>query len=188
MKKLLILGLLTLGGCQSFTPTEPMPGMPATVASVDIERYLGTWFEQARLPIFFQDGERVRCEDVTAIYTARRDGAVDVLNTCRNALQGGARRSATAVATPVPGSNNARLRVAFFWPFHGDYWIIGLDPEYRWAVVGAPSRRVLWILSRGTEMPPADFDRAVEIARREGFAVQDLQRTPQSPRVAAGGT
>ena len=182
MRRFLILGMLALGGCQSFTPTEPMPGMPATVEAVDVPRYLGTWFEQARLPIFFQDGPDVRCEDVTAIYTPRPDGAVDVLNTCRNALQGGARRAATAVATPVPGSNNARLRVSFFWPFHGDYWVLGLDPDYRWAVVGSPSRRVLWILSRSTEMPPADYEQAVAIAAREGFAVQNLQRTAQSPR------
>ncbi len=187
MSRFLVVALLALGGCQTFTPTEPAPGMPATVAAVDIERYLGTWFEQARLPIFFQDGDDVRCEDVTAIYTPRRDGAVDVLNSCRNALRAGARRSATAVATPVPGSNNARLRVSFLWPFHADYWVIGLDPDYRWAVVGSPSRRVLWILSRTTEMAPADYEQAVEIARREGFPVQNLQRTPQSPRLAPGG-
>ena len=182
MKRFLLLALLALPGCAALTPTQPAPGLPETVASVDLARYAGTWFEAARLPIFFQDGERVRCADVTAIYTARPDGRIDVLNTCRNALQGGAIRSATAVATPVPGSGNARLRVAFFWPLHGDYWVIGLDPEYRWAVVGAPSRRVLWVLSRTPVMAEADYARAVDIARAQGFAVGNLRRTEQSVR------
>jgi len=181
MKYILPL-LLALSGCAAFTPTQPAPGLPQTVASVDVQRYLGTWFEAARLPVFFQDGERVRCADVTAIYTARQDGRIDVLNTCRNALAGGAIRSATAIATAQPDSGNARLRVAFFWPFHGDYWVIGLDPEYRWAVVGAPSRRVLWILSRTPQMAEVDYARAVEIARAQGFAVENLQRTEQSVR------
>lgn len=176
------LFLLLLSGCAALTPTPPGPDTPRTVESVDLTRYAGTWFEAARLPIFFQDGEGVRCADVTAIYTGRRDGRIDVLNTCRNALAGGAIRSATAVATPVPGSGNARLRVAFFWPFHGDYWVIGLDPDYAWAVVGAPSRRVLWVLSRTPQMAEADYARAVEIARAQGFAVENLQRTEQSVR------
>ena len=124
----------------------------------------------------------MNCEDTTATYTARPDGTIGVLNKCLNALAGDAPREAKGQAYAVPGSGNARLRVSFFWPFHGDYWVLGLDPDYRWAVVGSPSRRVLWILSRSTEMPPADYEQAVAIAAREGFAVQNLQRTAQSPR------
>lgn len=174
--------VLLLGGCAALVPTQPAPGLPQTVAGVDVPRYLGTWFEVARLPVSFQDGPGVRCADVTAVYSPRPDGRIEVVNTCRNALAGGAIRSASAVATAVEGSNNARLRVAFFWPFHGDYWVIGLDPEYRWAVVGAPSRNVLWVLSRTTVMAEADFSRAVEIARGQGFDVGRLVRTEQSVR------
>ena len=179
--RILFLALL-LSGCAAFVPTQPAPGLPATVQSVDLTRYLGTWFEMARLPVAFQDGPGLRCADVTAVYSPRPDGTVDVVNTCRNAAAGGAIRSASAVASVVPGSGNARLRVAFFWPFHGDYWVIGLDPEYRWAVVGAPSRQVLWILSRTTAMAPADYALAVDIARAQGFDVGRLQATAQSPR------
>lgn len=179
--RILILALL-LSGCGALVPTQPAPGLPATVATVDVPRYLGTWFEMARLPVSFQDGPGLRCVDVTAVYSPRPDGTIDVVNTCRNAAAGGAIRSASAVATAVPGSGNARLRVAFFWPFHGDYWVIGLDPEYRWAVVGAPSRRVLWVLSRTTVMAEADYARAVEIARGQGFDVGRLVRTEQSER------
>lgn len=179
--KILFLAFL-LSGCAAFVPTQPAPGLPTTVAAVDVPRYLGTWYEMARLPVFFQDGPGLRCVDVTAVYSPRPDGTIDVVNTCRNAEAGGAIRSGTAVGSVVPGSGNARLRVAFFWPFHGDYWVIGLDPEYRWAVVGAPSRRVLWVLSRTTTMADADYARAVDIARAQGFDVERLVRTEQSPR------
>ena len=179
--RILLLALL-LSGCAALTPTQPAPGLPATVLAVDVPRYLGTWYEMARLPVSFQDSPGLRCVDVTAVYNPRPDGRIEVVNTCRNALAGGAIRSASAVATPVEGSNNARLRVAFFWPFHGDYWVIGLDPEYRWAVVGAPSRRLLWVLSRTTSLAEADYVAAVEVARGQGFAVDRLVRTEQSAR------
>ena len=89
-----------------------------------------------------------------ATYTARPDGRIGVLNRCLNALDGDKPREATGQAYAVEGSNNARLRVSFFWPFFGDYWVIGLDPDYRWAVVGEPGRRWLWVLSR-TPKPAA---------------------------------
>lgn len=179
--RILFLAFL-LSGCAALVPTQPAPGLPATVAAVDVPRYLGTWYEMARLPVSFQDGPGLRCVDVTAVYNPRPDGTIDVVNTCRNAEAGGAIRSGTAVGNVVPGSGNARLRVAFFWPFHGDYWVIGLDPEYRWAVVGAPSRRMLWVLSRTTTMADADYARAVDTARAQGFDVSRLVRTEQSPR------
>lgn len=180
MRILFLAFILT--GCAAFTPTQPAPGLPVTVSGVDIPRYLGTWYEAARLPVAFQDGPGLRCVDVTAVYSPRPDGTLDVVNTCRNAEAGGAIRSASAIASVVPGSGNARLRVAFFWPFHGDYWVIGLDPEYRWAVVGAPSRRVLWVLSRSTSMTETDYARAVDIARGQGFDVARLVWTEQSVR------
>jgi apolipoprotein D and lipocalin family protein len=103
---------------------------------------------------------------------------VDVLNRCRNAAAGGVERSATAIARSASPGND-RLRVSFFWPFFGDYWIIGLDADYRWAVVGAPGRDYLWVLSRDPVMAEADYAAAVAIARQEGFPVEKLQRTVQ---------
>lgn len=154
----------------------PGPETPRTVGQVDLTRYVGTWHEVARFPTSFQDSSRIRCEGVTATYSARPDGKIDVVNRCRNALDGGRERVATGTAySTSPG--NDRLRVSFFWPFYGDYWVVGLDPDYRWAVVGAPGRDYLWILSRAPEMTPADYDAAVAIARREGFETARLQRT-----------
>ena len=168
---LLALGLLP-AGCAGTPPADA----PRTVAAVDLPRYLGTWYEIARLPNRFQDGGGRACEQVTATYTARPDGRIGVLNRCDDA---GRPRVAAGQAYVVEGSGGARLRVSFFWPFYGDYWVVGLDPDYRWAVVGDPDRKYLWILSRRPAMPPADYAAAVGIARAQGFAVEALRPTRQ---------
>lgn len=172
--RLLLVIPLALIGCAGW-PSDP----PATVAAVDLPRYLGTWYEVARFPMWAQDRATVVCEDVTATYTLRPDGRVGVENRCLNAVDNDAPRGVTGHAYVVPGTNGARLRVSFFWPFHGDYWVIGLDPEYRWAVVGDPRREYLWVLSRTPALAEADYERAVGRARDEGFAVGRLRRTRQ---------
>jgi apolipoprotein D and lipocalin family protein len=177
MRRAMIGVVLLLAACA----TEPGPGTPRTVGQVDLGRYAGTWFEAARFPTSFQDGGRLRCEDVSATYAPGADGTIGVTNRCRNALAGGEERVAEGVARSVAPGND-RLRVSFFWPFFGDYWVIGLDPAYRWAAVGAPGRDYLWILSRDAAMTPADYDSAVAAARREGFDTTRLQRTRHSGR------
>ncbi len=174
MRRAIIALTLLVAACA----TAPGPDAPRTVGQVDLQRYAGTWYEVARFPTSFQDSARVRCEDVSATYTLRPDGDVTVVNRCRNALAGGAERVANGVARSASPGND-RLRVSFFWPFFGDYWVIGLDPAYRWAVVGAPGRDYLWILSRTPQMAPAEYDAAVAIARREGFDTARLRRTAQ---------
>jgi len=166
--------LLMLAGC---AVPQPDATTPRTVAAVDLGRYLGVWHEAARFPTRFQDNARLRCEETTATYAALEDGRIEVVNACVNALaEGRPRREARGVAYAVEGSGNARLRVSFFRPFYGDYWVLGLGPEYRWAVVGAPGRDYLWVLSRAPRMAEADYAAAVEVARREGFAVERLRR------------
>lgn len=169
-----LLLALALAGCAG-GGTPP----PRTVAAVDTQRYLGTWYEIARLPMWAQDSATIACEDVTATYTARPDGGIGVLNRCRNALAGDAPRSVEGQAYAVEGSGNARLRVSFFWPFFGDYWVLGLDPGYRWAVVGEPSRRWLWILSRTPQMAPEALEQARAIAREAGYDLTSLRMTRQ---------
>lgn len=174
MRRLALAFALLAAACA----TEPGPNTPRTVGQVDLGRYVGSWYEIARFPTSFQDNRGLRCEDVTATYTRRDDGRIDVVNRCRNALAGGAERVAEGVAySASPG--NDRLRVSFFRPFYGDYWVLGLDPEYRWAVVGAPGRDYLWILSRTPAMAASDYAAAVAIAQREGFDTARLQRTAQ---------
>src|SRR3712207_4744094 len=147
-----LLASLLLVACASRPPADA----PRTVPAVDLARYAGVWHEAARFPNRFQDGYGVSCADTTATYTPRPDGRVGVVNRCRNAAANGAERVAEGRAYVVEGSNGARLRVSFFWPFYGDYWVVGLAPDYRWAVVGDPRREYLWVLSRTPTMSEAD--------------------------------
>lgn len=149
--------LIVLAGCAH---REPL----ATVGQVDLPRYAGVWHEVARYPNFFQrEGDR----EITARYTLRPDGRVEVLNRC---LRDGAPREIRGTAKALPGSGNARLAVTFFPPFSGDYWVIGLDEKnYSWAVVGHPSRRFLWILSRQVTLPPATYERILRLLRERGY-------------------
>ncbi len=173
MPRRLFLALLIVGGCASAPPRDA----PRTVAAVDLARYAGVWHEAARFPNRFQDGYGVSCAHTTATYTPRPDGRIGVVNRCRNAAAGGAERAAEGRAYVVEGSNGARLRVSFFWPFHGDYWVVGLSPDYRWAVVGHPRREYLWVLSRAPSMSEADYAAALNVARREGFDTARLRPT-----------
>jgi apolipoprotein D and lipocalin family protein len=175
ISRLALILVLLLGACAT-QPTQPPV---QTVAAVDLNRYLGTWYEIARFPNTFQDGRGRRCVSTTATYALRPDGQVAVTNRCLDANDGGKEQVANGTAYAVEGSRNSRLRVTFFWPFYGDYWVIGLDPAYRWAVVGAPGRDYLWILSRTPAMSPGDYAEAVGIAAAQGFAVGRLQPTPQ---------
>ena len=150
----------------------------ATVQTVDLERYAGRWYEIARYPNWFQR----RCQSgAVAEYTPQRDGSIKVVNSCRDA--GGVIRSITGRATVVPHSGNARLKVRFFGPFSGDYWIIGLDERnYSWALVGHPSRRFLWILSREPIMNDKLYGRIIEIAVSKGYSAKSIERVSQAAR------
>lgn len=154
----------------------PRPAPLVSVNSVDLQRYVGKWYEIARYPNRFQ---RDCASDTTADYALRPNGKVGVVNTCRRS--DGKTRKASGSAKVVHPSN-ARLKVTFFWPFYGDYWIIGLDANYRWAVVGEPGRKYLWILSRTPQMSAADYQQAVEQARAAGYDPSRLMKTPQSAR------
>jgi apolipoprotein D and lipocalin family protein len=104
------------------------------------------------------------------------EGALSVRNRCRTEE---GHDEATGSATVVQGSNNARLKVSFFWPFRADYWLIGLDSEYRWAVVGNPNRKYLWILSRTPRLAPDLLDAARAAAAGQGYDLTQLRYTSQ---------
>lgn len=158
-----------LAGCAT---QAPMP----TVAAVDLPRYLGIWHEAALIPNFFQ---RMCVADTQARYRLL-DDHIEVYNRCRDAS--GQWVDATGRAEVVPGSANAKLRVSFFRPFWGDYWVLALDPDYRWVLVGEPGRRFGWVLSRTPQLPPADLDQALDRAVALGYARSAFSRTPQSGR------
>jgi apolipoprotein D and lipocalin family protein len=153
------------------------------VDTVDLPRYAGIWYEIARFPNRFQ---RDCASDVTATYTLKDDGDITVVNKCRKA--DGTWKDAEGVARRTGDKkNNAALEVRFapavlsFLPnVWGDYRIIGLDPDYRWAVIGEPKREYLWILSRTSSMSAEDYDRALAIAKANQFDVSKLQKTSHS--------
>ena len=170
MTRLIVAALLLLlAGCRTMPPNENPP--VRTVSEVDLQRYLGTWHEIAHFPMFFQ---RHCIGDTTADYALRPDGDIRVTNRCRT--ESGFDQ-ATGHAKVVDGSRNARLRVSFFWPFYGDYWIIGLDPDYRWAVVGSPSRKYLWVLARSNDLPDDQLEAALNSARSQGYDLTPLVLT-----------
>jgi len=148
---------------------------PEVVPSVDLNRYAGKWYEIARLPTRFQ---RSCAGEVPATYTLRSDGKITVLNQCR--ASNGRAKSATGTARVASKKGpNTKLKVTFFWPFSGDYWIIGLDPDYRWALVGGPGHKYLWILSRDPRMNDALYARVVDLAHSQGYDVSRLMKTAQ---------
>jgi apolipoprotein D and lipocalin family protein len=145
--------------------------------AVDLDRYAGKWYEIARLPNRFQ---RHCASDTTADYTLRADGRITVVNACRTAE--GRIKSATGTARVVSaGQPNTKLKVTFFWPFSGNYWIIDLDPDYRWAVVGEPGRKYLWVLSREPRLEETLYQQVLERAKQQGYDLAPLVKTRHTP-------
>lgn len=140
------------------------------VPHVDLKKYLGKWYEIARLPARFEEG----CSDITATYSLSDDGTISVLNECK---RNGKVKRAKGKAKVVDKNTGAKLKVTFFWPFYGDYWIINLGKDYDYAVVGTPNRKYLWILSRTPQMDDKLFSQLIELVKSKGFDVTNLIRT-----------
>lgn len=166
--------LLTAACASSTTKREGLPPL-TTVESVELPRYLGTWYEIASYPQRFQEG----CTATTASYSLRDDGEIDVLNRCRKGGLDGELDEAKGRARVVDERSNAKLEVSFFRPFWGDYWIIDLDDEYRWAVVGHPDRDYLWILSREPRMEPEVYEGILLRLKEKHYDTSRLVRTLQ---------
>jgi len=136
------------------------------VRSVDLNRYVGTWYEIARYPNSFQPED---CVATTANYELREDGKINVLNTCRKGSPDGPEKSAKGKAWVVDPLTNAKIKVQFFWPFSGDYWIIQLGEQYEYAVVGHPDRTYLWILSRTPQIEPDLYIQIIARLKQQGY-------------------
>ncbi len=164
-KALSLLFLALLCGCASRPPLQ-------TVSGIDLTRYSGKWHEIARYPNWFQ---RNCTGQVTAEYLPREDGSIAVLNACKR--RGGSIEQVKGRATVVRGSRNAKLKVSFGGPIGGDYWVIGLDPAYQWALVGHPSRRYLWILARSPGMREELYAQIVQSAVEQGYDAGRIVKT-----------
>ena len=138
--------------------TESFAQSLATVDQVDLDKYAGTWFEIASFPQRFQKG----CHATTATYTKTDKDYIIVENKCRKDSINGKESSIKGKAFIDPDSGNAKLKVQFFWPFRGKYWIIDLSDDYSYAVVGHPDRDYLWILCRTPQMDSQTYDAIVD--------------------------
>ncbi len=171
----LLAGSLALSGCSAVLKKHPVgnTAVPEPVKTVDLTRYAGLWYELARYEQGFQKG----CDGVTAEYTLRDDGKIDVLNTCRK--PGGKVSDAKGKAKVVDAATGAKLKVSFFGPFYGDYWVLDRAEDYSWAIVGDPSGRYMWILSR--EATPSDAKIAELVGRVDalGYKTNYLRMTKQ---------
>ena len=165
MKRILWFLALWLVGCA----IDPPPGVKP-VSDFDLDRYLGHWYEIARLDHVFERG----LSEVTATYELGEDGGVRVRNRGYDARIGTwkeAEGHAAFVGAPTVGS----LKVSFFGPFYGGYHIIALDQEqYAWAMIAGPSRDYLWILARIPQLPPDVQARLLAQAQALGFATDQL--------------
>jgi len=153
---------------------EPMQELK-TVEHVDISRYMGTWYEIARYTQSFEKG----LVGVTATYKLLPNGKVDVLNSGHKGTVEGKLKTAHGKAIISDRQSNAKLKVTFFWPFYGNYWVIGLGKDYEYAVVGEPKRKYLWILSRTPRMDAGVYSSILERLKAQGYDVSRLDVVSQ---------
>jgi apolipoprotein D and lipocalin family protein len=149
--------------------------VPQPAKSVELDRYLGRWYELARYEAGFQKG----CEGVTADYSFDGPSKIKVVNSCRKRSLDGKADQAIGKAKIVEGSNNAKLRVSFFGPFYGDYWVLDRDEDYQWAIVGEPSGRYLWLLHRQANPGEKAYQAMRNRAAALGYDTALLRRTKQ---------
>jgi len=159
------MSLLSLLSCKSNNTLQ-------TVKQVDLNKYAGKWYEIAAYPQWFEKG----CSNTTATYTAK-DGYIEVFN---SSIKKNKINSIKGKAFVVKGSDNTKLKVQFFFPFKGNYWIIDLADDYSWAVVSDPKMKTLWILSRTPTIELPIYDKIIQNIIQKGFDLTKLKKTDQS--------
>lgn len=140
---------------------KPLP----TVDEVDLNKYMGLWYEIARLPIRYEKG----CLEPKAFYSLNDNGSVKVVNSCRRESPNGKEDAVEGTAFVADPKTNAKLKVQFQWPFKGDYYILDVGKEYDYAMVGDPSRKHLWLLSRKPSLDNVIQENLVQYAGELGF-------------------
>ena len=180
MKTLIVAAILVLSGTFAHAADNPSPVPPlTTISALDVPRYMGTWYEIAKFPAWFQK----KCvADTRAEYSLLPGGKVQVINLCRQ--ESGEMKEAVGSARQIGEKTSSRLEVRFapawlsFIPaVWGDYWVIDLDPQYQLVAVSEPKREYLWILSRTTKVDSAAYDALLGRLTRKGFDLQLLEKT-----------
>jgi len=174
MKRILsIFVIFLLSGCAMMRGGPPLE----TVDRVDLERYMGEWYVIANIPYF---GERGNVAG-RALYRLREDGRIDDIYLYRDGSFDEPVEEMTGVAWVVDEETNAQWKVQFYWPIRFGYYIIGLDEEYRWTVVGHPSREYAWIMAREPELSQQRYRALLDLLDERGFDSSSLQKVPQRP-------
>ncbi|AIR89976.1 lipocalin family protein [Pseudomonas cremoricolorata] len=174
-RTLLLLACIPLALAACSSSSERSASAPATM-QVDLQRYQGTWYELARLPMFFQR----KCVQSEAHYALREDGRIDVTNRCRD--KDGELSEVNGIAEPQVAGRTDKLWVRFNNWFSriapgltkGQYWVLYHDPDYKVAVVGHPDRDYLWLLSRTPEVTPAVREQLLKVAKDQGYDTSEL--------------
>ena len=170
----LIILIVLSGSCQA-QKTKPMINSE-TVKYVDLEKYAGTWYEIARFPHSFEKDQ----VGVTATYTLKKNGKIEVLNKGYVSTLEGKLKSARGKAKVPDPKDPGKIKVSFFLFFYGDYYILELDSEnYQWAMIGSSSPNYFWILSRTPQMDPDIYKRLLENAKNRGYDLSQLLEVPQ---------
>ena len=164
---LLFAAALAFASC-SHKSSQPLQ----TVASVDLQKYSGKWYEIARIPHHFEKG----CKCSMAEYTAKADGSIGIVNSCR---KGNKVKTIRGRARVENAPQNSQLAVRFNFFARGQYYIIDLAPDYTYAVVGHPGRKYLWILSRRPQMPDNTYQALLEKVQKLGYKYEDIKPTVQ---------
>jgi apolipoprotein D and lipocalin family protein len=176
-----LLAVLMLAGLVVLTSSVYADELPPvkTVDEVDLDRYVGRWYEIAKIPNRFQK----KCvRGTTAEYALREDGRIDVFNSC--VKKDGNQDEAKGVAKIEDTATNAKLKVSFVsligWrPFWGDYWVIGLDDDYQWAVIGTPDRKYGWVLARAPSLDDDTMNEVFAIIEKNGYRQDVFEMSPQ---------
>jgi lipocalin len=162
-----ILFLVFYSGCKTLHSSVDT----STINKFDLDRYLGTWYEIARYDHSFERG----LVGVTASYSYRDDGKIKVVNAgYRNSLDGAYKKSVGKAKQPNPEKAPGKLKVSFFWFFYADYFILELDEDYQWALIGSSSDKFLWILSRTPQLEQQTLDHILKKARGRGYDTENL--------------
>jgi len=178
MKKILTFTLviflisLFVSGCK----TQETMINTTTVRTLDLDKYLGKWYEIARYDNSFERG----LVGVTANYSMRDDGKIRVLNSgYKGSLQGTYKQSVGKAKIPNPKEEPGKLKVSFFWFFYGDYYVLELDSNYQWAVVGSSTDKYLWILSRTPQISEELYQQLLQKIKARGYDTSSLIRIEQ---------
>jgi apolipoprotein D and lipocalin family protein len=148
----------------------------SVVKKLDVQKYLGTWYEIARYDHFFERG----LVGVTANYSLREDGLIKVTNSgFKNSLDGKLSQAIGKAKIPDPVNEPAKLKVSFFLFFYADYFVMELDKDYQWAVIGSNTDKYLWILSRTPQIPDQLYNELLQKLKKRGYDVSSLIKVVQ---------